>query len=85
MNNFDFDELKEYTKEALCLVDHLLCTKRDEMNSITKEYVDKLLETTSLNQEDFDIDYEYIWSYVVGFCYARKVRKESKDKSGIDK
>ena len=69
-----------HVEESLGLVEHLLWTKRDEMNSITKEYVDKLLEAVNLNPKDFDVDYEHIWSYVIGFCYARKAAKDTEGK-----
>lgn len=81
--DFDFDALKKHGKEALLLVDALLCTKSDELNSITKEYVNKLLEIANINPKDFDMNYEYVWSYVIGFCYARKVRKERNDKNEV--
>lgn len=80
MSNIDKEALKEHMKWALSLIADLACTRRDEMNSITKEYVDKLLEAANLNPKDFDIDYEHIWSYVIGFCYGRKAGKDTGDK-----
>jgi len=83
--DIDMNALKKQAKESLRLVSFLLATKRDEMNSITKEYVDKLLETANLNPKDFDMVYEEVWSYVIGFCCGRLAGKEGKDKNGIDK
>jgi len=85
MNQVNSESFKKHMKEAMNLIKRLLLTKRDKMNSITKEYVDRLLEASHVNPKDFDIDYEHIWSYVIGFCYGRKAGKEGIDKNGVDR
>jgi len=77
MNQINKEAFKRYSNEALRLINLLLLTKRDEMNSITKEYVDKLFETANMNPKDFDIDYEPIWSYMIGFCYGQLAGKDT--------
>jgi hypothetical protein len=70
----------KYTKEVLVLFKELELNERDELNIVTKEYVDKILKIAGLDLTDFDDELlDSFWSYVIGAYYGIKARKEDGD------
>lgn len=66
-----------YAKEALNHIMGLNFTKGDKLNTVTKEYIDKILKLANLDSKDYDIPPECIWSYVIGMHYGIKSGKDT--------
>lgn len=69
-----------YAEEAINTMKKLANNNKDELDAITKEYVNKVLKIADIDSEKIDLELSDIWGYIIGKYYGRMRLENEKNK-----